>query len=402
VKPGQLRIFLAVCQSQSTAKAGAIVHRTQSSVSSAISAIEKRLGFNLFERSPRGMLPNQAAMVLAQHVGAAVARLRNAEANFASLGHEAPRFLARATDLQLRGLCALAHHRNFLLAARELECSEPSLHRALTALGRSLRCRLWNRNSRGVDPTQAALVLAEGVGSFASEVRLGLEAARETNGVINGELRVGALPTARPGWLPDALARTLSRHPDSRVFAMDGPYEEQLVSLRHGRIDMIIGALRPSTLTSDLEQTPIFDDSLSIVVRDGHPLSRSTRSGIRQLCAAQLAALSWLLPPPGTPPRQYFDTYLEKKGLPPAHCVLACNSMVTIWSLLLTTDFAAVIPTSQTRCGLISGRLRILGRPLPGSRHAIGLTARCGFVPTRLQRSFVDELKLSSSTVSAD
>lgn len=347
------------------------------------------------------MSANQTSKILAQHLGVAVSRLRSAEANFASLGYEAPRLLAHATDLQFRGLSALAHRGNFQLAARDLGCSEPSLHRALTVLAKSLECRLWNRNTRGVDLTPAALVLAEGTGSFASEVRLGVEAAREAHGAISGELRIGALPTARPGWLPDALARTLIRHPESRVYAMDGPYEEQLAALRHGRIDMIIGALRPPTATRGLEQTPIFEDSLSIVVRADHPLARGARSSAREPSPARLGSLGWLLPPPGTPPRQAFDAWLKAKGLPPARCVLVCNSMVTIWSLLLATDFAAVIPASQCRSALIRGRLRTLGRTIPGSRHAIGLTTRCGFVPTRLQSTFIDELKAGIGAVMA-
>ncbi len=393
MKFNQLRIFLAVYDSQSTAKAAALVHRTQPSVSSAIGSIEATYKLKLFERSTRGMTPNRAATALAGHIGAAVAHLRNAEVNFASLGHEAPRLWERATDLQLRGLSALAHHRSFLLAARELDCSEPSLHRALSGLGQLTRCRLWSRNSRGVDPTPEALILAEGIGRCESEVRLGLEAAREADRVVRGELLIGALPTARPGWLPGALTHTLKRHPGSRVFAMDGPYEEQLLALRAGRIDMIVGALRPPTATRDLEQMPIFEDSLSIVVRRGHLLARRAGTRLRQLRPRQLTSLSWLLPPTGTPPRQCFDAFVRAKGLPAAHCVLACNSLAMIWSLLISTDFAAVIPTSQARSDLIRDRLRILGEPIPGSRHMIGLTTRRGFVATRLQGVFIDELK---------
>jgi LysR family transcriptional regulator of gallate degradation len=398
VKLGQLRIFLAVYESRSTAKAAELVHRTQSSVSSAIGAIEAGVNLKLFERSTSGMAPNQAATALARRVGVAVLHLRSAETEFASLGYQAPRLWERATDLQLRGLSALAHHRSFLLAARELNCSEPSLHRALSALGQLTGCRLWSRTSRGVNPTQETLILAEGIGRYESEVRLGLDAAREANGVVNGELLIGALPTARHAWLPGALTNTLRRHPGCRVFAMDGPYEEQLGALHYGRIDLIIGALRPSSATRDLEQIPIFEDSLSIVARRDHALVRELRGGNsnRQLSPPQLASLGWLLPPPGTPPRQCFDTFLQAQGLPPAHCVLTCNSMVTIWSLLLTTDFAAVVPTSQARSALISGRLNILGGPIPSSRHTIGLAVRRGFVPTQLQQAFIHELKAAA------
>ncbi len=393
VKLSQLRIFLAVYESLSTAKAAALVHRTQPSVSSAISAIEADMSLKLFARSPRGMEPHPAATALAQHIALALVHLREAEAKFAELDHDAPRLWQRATDLQLRGLSALAHHRNFLLAARQLNCSEPSLHRALSALSELVRCPLWNRNSRGVDPTQEALILAEGIGRCESEVRLGLEAAQEVNGIVSGELLIGALPTARPGWLPGAVTDTLKRHPGSRVSVMDGPYEEQLVALRYGRIDMIIGALRPSAAMRDIEQVPIFEDSLSIVVRTGHALARASSSGSRQLSKSQLASLSWILPPPGTPPRRYFDTFVQEKGLPSAHCVVECNSMVTIWSLLMATDFAAVIPTSLARSELISDRLTVLGKPIHGSRHEIGLAIRRGFAPTQLQRAFIGELK---------
>lgn len=396
VKLGQLRIFLAVYESHSTAKAAELVHRTQSSVSSAICAIEAGFNLKLFERSTCGMAPNQASTALARRVSAAVVHLRNAEADFASLGYEAPRLWERATDLQLRGLSALAHHRSFLRAARELDCSEPSLHRALTGLSQLTHCRLWSRTGRGIVPAQETLILAEGIGRYESEIRLGLEAAREATGVVNGELRIGALPTARHAWLPGALASTLKCHPGCRVRVMDGPYEEQLVALRYGRIDMIIGALRPSAATRDLEQIPIFEDSLSIVVRRGHPLVRELSGGTRQLSPLQLASLGWLLPPPGTPPRECFDTFVQEQGLPPAHCLLTCNSMVTIWSLLIATDYAAVVPTSQTRSALISGRLKILGNPIPASGHAIGLAVRRGFVPTQLQRVFINELKAAA------
>jgi len=401
VKLNQLRIFLAVYESLSTAKAARLVHRTQPSISSAIGAIEASMGLKLFQRSARGMEPNPAAEPLAQHISAALMHLREAEANFVAMGYEAPRLWERATDLQLRGLSALTHHRSFLLAARELDCSEPSLHRALSALSQLTRCRLWNRNSRGVDPTQETLVLAEGIGRCESEVRLGLEAAQEVNGVVSGDLLIGALPTARPGWLPSTITNTLQRHPACRVSVMDGPYEEQLIALRYGRIDMIIGALRPSAATRDLEQIQISEDSLSIVVRSGHTLARDLNSGGRRLRAPQIASLSWLLPPPGTPPRQCFDAFLHEIGLPPAHCVVECNSLVTVWSLLIATDFAAVIPTSQTRSELISDRLKVLGKPIPGSRHAIGLAIRRGFTPTQLQRAFIDELKRSSAALIA-
>ncbi|MBU6472540.1 MAG: LysR family transcriptional regulator [Alphaproteobacteria bacterium] len=399
VKLNQLRIFLAVYESLSTAKAAELVHRTQPSVSAAISSLERTLNLKLFERNSRGMEPTPAAAALAQRAASAHAQLHAAEAHFVDLGHKPPGLWERATDLQLRGLSALVHHGSFLLAARALRCSEPSMHRAVSALSQLIRCPLWKRAGRGIDPTREALILAEGIGRCESEVRLGLEAAQEINGIVRGQLLIGALPTARPGWLPGAITSTLKRHPSSRVSVMDGPYEEQLVALRHGRIDMIIGALRASSTTRDLEQVPIFEDTLSIAVRASHALAPRSKRGNRPLASARLTSLSWLLPPVGTPPRQCFDDYLQARGLPPAQCVVECNSLVTIWSLLMATDCAAVIPTSQTRSELIRGCLSVLGKPIDGSRHPVGLAVRRGFTPTRLQSVFIDNLKSASAAL---
>ncbi len=60
-----LRVFLAVMKEKSFTKAGALLQTNQSTVSRRIASLEQALGLVLFDRTPDGLLPTQAAKQIA-------------------------------------------------------------------------------------------------------------------------------------------------------------------------------------------------------------------------------------------------------------------------------------------------------------------------------------------------
>ncbi|MBK6454158.1 MAG: LysR family transcriptional regulator, partial [Proteobacteria bacterium] len=65
-------------------------------------------------------------------------------------------------DLRLmRHAIALARYRNFARAARALHVTQPTMSRSIAALERTLGVRLFDRNSRGVQPTEFGRLLLE-------------------------------------------------------------------------------------------------------------------------------------------------------------------------------------------------------------------------------------------------
>jgi DNA-binding transcriptional LysR family regulator len=82
----QLRIFVAVAERQHITQAAAVLHLTQSAVSSAISALETRHDVRLFDRVGRNIVLNQTGEVFLQEARAVLARAAAAEAALADLG----------------------------------------------------------------------------------------------------------------------------------------------------------------------------------------------------------------------------------------------------------------------------------------------------------------------------
>ena len=397
----RLRTFVSACETGSAAQAARQIHLSQPAVSAAIAALERAAQSTLFVRGNRGMVPTAAGTQLLGRVRAGLGHLESAAAQVRGRGGPPARWARLATAVQLRSLCALAETRGLSSAARALGVAEPSVYRALRSFEALAGVQLWRRAGSAIEVSPQALLLARAAGLCASEVRMGFEEVRELRGQLDGTLRVGALPMPRSNWLPRSLAATLLDHPGASAEVMDGPYENQLAALRSGQIDVLLGALRFPAPGTDVIQEALFDDPLSIVVRAAHPLAARAGGPSREVTAAQLRRLNWLLPPLATPARQTFERFLARIGAGPARCVVECNSLVAIRSLLLRSDYAALISAQQIEFELALGQLKVLGPPIPGTAHPIGLATRRGFQPTGLLRAFVAHVRRFAAVPSA-
>ncbi|GLR66161.1 transcriptional regulator [Acidocella aquatica] len=395
LKLRQLRAALAVAGAGSALKAAGEVKLSAPAVLGAVSALETALGTALFERTPRGMVPNPAGVLFCRRIEAGLGQLRAAEAEIAP--HR--RFAGRISHVHLRALLVLLESDGFSTAARRLGLSQPALHRTARELEALVGCTLWRRQGRVIHPTPEAVRLGYRAGLLLSELRMGVDELGELAGRMTGRLCVGALPLARSKWLPHALALTLARYPMAEVSIMDGPYEEQLDALLRGRLDVILGTLRLPAPSPDIVQERLFEDSLSIVVRAGHPLAVGFDSARDKLRRGELAELSWILPPKGTPARENFAAFMAGKGVAPPPRVVECNSLVAIRALLLETDHAAVLSARQVEYELGLGHLKIMGPPLTGSAQPVGIATRAGFRSTRLCGAFLETVRTVAASL---
>ena len=389
MKLTQLRALVAIAEGHTVNAAARRLYRTQPAVSAALAELERELGQPLFERGQRGMSPTPPGRLLAARAAQGLDGLAVAARAGGLPPAAATRVRQQASDAQLEALGALVETGGFTAAARQLGVAQASVHRAVTSLARRLGAKLWNSSGRLVEPTAAAGGIALGYARYRSELRLAQDELREAQGRLDGQLLIGALPTARASWLPRSLVRTLRAYPEAGVLVVDGPYEEQLVALRHGRLDLILGALREPMPAADIEQENVFEDTLSIVVRAGHPLAPGFDSARDRLTSPQLQKLRWLLPPVGTPARRCFQAFMRGRELTEPPQSVECNSFLTIRAMLLETDYAAIVPTSQVASDAVRSGLKIMGPPLRGSQHPAGWTVRAGFRPTQLQRAFL-------------
>ena len=118
----------------------------------------------------------------------------------------------------------LASFRNYARAAQALHLTQPALSRSIAGLEQRLGEKLFNRTSRGVEPTAfGALLLArsqallDGATNIEREFKL-------MRGLELGELRVGSGAYPAQMSVGKAIGRMLNRHPRLRGHLLGGTH----------------------------------------------------------------------------------------------------------------------------------------------------------------------------------
>lgn len=383
-----LRAFADVAAVGSVSHAARRVHLSQPAITQAIAKLERQLGARLFDRRPGGMAPTSAGARFALRTSRALAFLeaavdevegRASGTNKAGFTH----FAALMTMAQIRALIAVTRAGNFSLAARETGISQPSLHRSARDLEKITGLELFQRAAFGVRPTRPARILARAAQLALSELSQGLDEIHNDD-AGGGLIRVGSMPLAKAHVLPRALNRLLIDRPDVRVRVVEGPYDDLLHALRHGEVDLLIGALRDPAPVDDVVEEELFSDPLAVVARHGHPLTTAP-----EITIEALARYPWVVPIPGAPSRAAFERLFD----PPPTRLIETGSVIMIRELLTGSNHLTLMSAHQMRREEEARILTRLPFDLEGTVRKIGLTIRRGWIPTRTQSAFLDHLR---------
>jgi len=393
-----LRAFCEVAEHRSITQAAERVYLSQPAITQAIAKLERQLSTQLFERLSDGMHPTDAGRLYAQRTGRALELIRHGCQEAFKMGAESGNRRKCAieqmlTATQLNSLIAVADARNFSLAARSVGTSQPALHRAARDLESLMETRLFEKTSQGIELTRAARILVQQVKLAFAELSQGNAEIAALKGVDNGIIVIGSMPLARHGILPTAINALAGELSDVRVSVVAAPYAELLHGLRHGELDLLIGALRDPVPVDDVVQETLFHDTLSIVARNGHPLTAKTRIDVEDL-----AAYPWVVPEQGIPTRDHFETLLQ--GNLTAGGLVESSSIVLIISLLLESDRLTLISRQQIRREQAQGLVTTLPYDMSSTRRPIGLTTRRDWRPTATQVRFIELLRESAKRFS--
>ncbi|MFQ5562410.1 MAG: LysR family transcriptional regulator [Parvularculaceae bacterium] len=387
-----LHCFCEVAKRRSISAASKSAHLSQPAITQALAKLEAELATPLFERRSSGMYLTRAGDAYHARVGRALQELesgakealkagqRNDSKGFAS-------FHRMLTAAQLRALVAVVETGNFSLAARAAGVSQPTIHRGARDLERLAGVKLFQKTSLGIQPTRAAKLLARRAKLAFNEIEHGRAEIDALGGRDAGRIAVGAMPLARAYILPKALTALTREFPGHQVSIVDGPYEHLLSGLRHGDIDLLLGALRDPAPIDDIRQEPLFDDPLAIVMRARHPLA-----GKRKASVEALADYPWIAPRIGTPLRKRFHALFENAGVDPPEHVIECSSVMAARALLLESDRLTLLSPHQVRYELKAGLLAAAPHPFGEVARAIAITTRKEWAPTRAQTRLIELL----------
>ncbi|EDL61214.1 LysR family transcriptional regulator [Gimesia maris] len=169
---------------------------------------------------------------------------------------------------QLRYFLRVAERGNFTRAAEELMISQPALSRSIQKLEEELGQPVFERKTRSVALTEAGKLLQ----SRAQQV---LTLLADTKAEISddgqsGQIRVGAIPTIAPFFLPDLLRQFSAEFPKASLIVQEDTTDHLLKRCTQGEIDLAIIALPIPAKYLEVEE--LFEEELFLVLPPDHPL----------------------------------------------------------------------------------------------------------------------------------
>ena len=174
---------------------------------------------------------------------------------------------------QLKQFLLVARLGNITRAAEELSISQPTLSRSIQRLEDEFGQPLLERKTRSVALTDAGNLLrtrAEQIIGILDDTK-----AEIADDGQSGRIRVGAIPTIAPYFLPDFLRRFRDEYPDAALIVQEETTDNLLAHCKQGEIDLAILALPIAAKYVDTEA--LFDEELLLTLPVGHPLATKKR-----------------------------------------------------------------------------------------------------------------------------
>jgi DNA-binding transcriptional LysR family regulator len=378
----RLGIFDAVMRHGSAGAAAKRIGLSQPAISHAVAKLEGEIGARLLDRGPGGSHGTAAGRILHRRVERMLSQI---EQGVVVLGQPAvAHAVARSlTSAQIGCHIAIAEHGSFRAAAQALALAEPTLHRAARDFERGVRVTLYRRGLHGVAATEAGVVFANCLRLALTEIDQAIDELAAESGVADGQISVGSLPLMPKQLLARAVGLLLRAHPGVRIEVEEGSHAFLLGGLRRGTIDVIIGALRDPPLGGDLVEQELFGDPYVVVARAGHALAQA-----RSVAEADLAEYGWVVPTRNTPRRATVDALFDRLPRRP-RVVLETSSLAMMTTTLAESDCLTLLSRSQALLDQPEAGIVVLPVSLAWPVRRVGTTTRAGWLPTRVQRTFL-------------
>ncbi|UJP64640.1 LysR family transcriptional regulator [Mongoliitalea daihaiensis] len=235
---------------------------------------------------------------------------------------------------------AVAEELNFGRAAERLFISQPGLSRQIKQMEEILEIQLFERTKRKVVLTPAGHFLKAEVDYIFNHLQLTKTQLKEIASGNIGELRVGFLGSAAHTVIPELLVKISQTFPGIKTSLEELSNAIQIEMLEKDKLDL--GFVRLARVPESLEMKMVHQDTFSVVLPLGHPLTEEGLKHVGQLKEENFILFS----------QDYSSIYYDKimsicedKGFSPRITHKSVHAL-TIFKLVEAGLGVAIVPTS--------------------------------------------------------
>lgn len=152
---------------------------------------------------------------------------------------------------QLEYIIAVDRHKNFVKASESCFVTQATLSMMIKKLEEELQVKIFDRSKQPVKTTEIGEKIILQARKIISESKRFKEIIHEEKRVLNGELKIGIIPTLAPYLLPLFLKRFVTAYPLIKL------------NIHEHTTDVIIQKLKAEELDAGILSTPLHDNSIN-------------------------------------------------------------------------------------------------------------------------------------------
>lgn len=248
----------------------------------------------------------------------------------------------------LKYFVTVAETLNFSNASKRLYISQGTLSQQIQQLEGEIGAQLFERTKHSVILTEAGEELLPLAVRTIEDSEACANRMKDLKGALTGTLQIGTTHSFS-SLLTDTLKRFTREHPGVKLKIRSETAADLIEMLQKKELDLAL-AFKPAAVYDELESEPLFRNSLSAVMRKGHPMSSR-----KVLTMEDLESQRIVLPGKGLQARRAFDRYLglDTRKL---NVTIEVNDPNLIMDIVESTDLISVVSSLATyyRPGLVS------------------------------------------------
>lgn len=242
----------------------------------------------------------------------------------------------KARHLQL--LIALDEYRHIGRVAEVMHVSQPAISRMLSGIEEAMNLPLFDRTSRGLEPTDYGVCLIKYARAILREY---VNARDELMDIIEGttgRVAIGVLPASTSVLIPRFVKELGKTTTNTTITIQEGTTDLLLDKLQLGDLDLLVVNLSGKNFNEDYEVKVLCKDKLTLVAKKGHPLIEK-----KELTWEDIGEYPMILPPRSTGTRALLDEFFLRKGISLSRRCVESVSTLTNLGILLETDSTAFL-----------------------------------------------------------
>lgn len=237
----------------------------------------------------------------------------------------------------IRYFLAVAEQGNFTRAADVLHVSQPTLSQQIKQLEASLNAQLFDRSGRTVTLTDAGMAWKHYAERALQDLQAGARAIHDAEDLQRGALRLAMTPTFTSYLTGQVVVEFYRRYPGIRLELSEMTQDKIEILLAQDQLDLGI-AFEP-VQSADIVSTPLFQETLNLMVGEGHPLA----GGRKKLSLDDFAQQPLVLLNGDFATRQFIDQFYQQISVRP-RVVMEANTISAIIEMVRGGQLATILP----------------------------------------------------------